>query len=145
MPDHAVTLARRCAGFLWAEDEAARDLGMVLKAVGPGAASVAMVVTPAMVNGYDICHGGYVYLLASTTLSIACQSRNHRAVAQSCQITFLAASRRGTQLQATAREHYAGARSAIYDVTVATSTGEIIAEFRGHARRTSGDLVVDGE
>ncbi len=42
------------------------------------------------------------------------------------------------RLVADARERQRGERSSIYDVTVKTDAGKVIAEFRGRSRSISG-------
>ena len=143
MPDDAAQkLAQRCAEALWADDATARHSGMAIDAVGPGTARVSVTVTVAMVNGYGVCHGGYIFTLANTALSLASQSRNRRSLAQNCQIAFVAPAHRGITLIAEARERYTAERSGIWDVTVRAGAGETIAELRGHVRHLPG-VVVD--
>jgi acyl-coenzyme A thioesterase PaaI-like protein len=48
------------------------------------------------------------------------------------------------RLTAEARERHRGERSGIYDVTVKSETGDVIAEFRGHSRSIPGVLVPEG-
>ena len=42
------------------EDRASRLLGIEVVAIGPGSASARMTVREDMVNGHDLCHGGFV-------------------------------------------------------------------------------------
>jgi acyl-CoA thioesterase len=65
-------------------------------------------------------------------------------VAQHCQISYLSPGRLGMRLTAEARERHRGERSGIYDVTVKSETGDVIAEFRGHSRSIPGVLVPEG-
>src|SRR5436190_145702 len=74
----AVAIARACAQAMWAEDAASRGLGMQLIAVEPGHAVVGMEVTGSMVNGHELCHGGYIFLLADTAFAFACNTYNQR-------------------------------------------------------------------
>lgn len=141
MAEDSQSLAQRCAAALWAEDDSVHQLGMALDTIEPGTATVSMTVTDAMVNGYGVCHGGFIFTLANTALSIASQSHNRRSAAQNCQIAFLAPGRLGTTLIAEARERHAAPRSGIWDVTVRAASGETIAEFRGHARHTGSTVV----
>jgi acyl-CoA thioesterase len=143
MTEDPATLARRSAEAMWAEDKASRGLGMRLERVEPGAAVLSMAITEAMVNGHGTCHGGYIFLLADSAFAFACNSHNQKNVAQSCQIAFIAPGRLGTRLVAEARERHRGERSGIYDVTVKTDAGELIAEFRGYSRAIPGTLVQD--
>lgn len=130
-------LARACADAMWAEDDASKGLGMEIVDVGPGRATLAMTVKPQMVNGQRIAHGGFIFLLADSTFAFACNSRNERAVAAQCDITFIRPGKLGDRLVATAREISRSGRSGIYDIRV-TADDAVIAEFRGHSRTIAG-------
>jgi acyl-CoA thioesterase len=130
-------LARACADAMWAEDDASSGLGMEIVDVGPGRATLAMTVKPQMVNGQRIAHGGFIFLLADSTFAFACNSRNERAVAAQCDITFIRPGKLGDRLVATAREISRSGRSGIYDIRV-TVDDAVIAEFRGHSRTIAG-------
>lgn len=131
-------LAEASAAAMWASDGASRGLGMTLDAVGPGTATLSMPVRDDMVNGLDLCHGGFIFTLADSTFAFACNSYNQRAVAQIATITFVAPARRGDRLTATAREVASFGRSGLYDIRVTSQTGALIAEFRGHSRTIKG-------
>ena len=103
-------------------------------------AVVRMPIREDMVNGHDICHGGFVFTLADSTFALACNSRGSVTVASGADITFTAPSRLGDVLVAEARVRSAFGRSGITDVTVKReSDGQVVAEFRGRSRslRTS--------
>jgi acyl-CoA thioesterase len=137
----AARIAQLSAEAMWAQDVATRSLGMRLDHVEPGIAVVSMPITEAMVNGHGSCHGGYIFMLADSAFAFACNSFNQKNVAQNCQITFVAPGRLGMRLAAEARMRQRGERSGIYDVTVRSETGDIIAEFRGHSRVIPGKHV----
>ncbi|WP_439405270.1 hydroxyphenylacetyl-CoA thioesterase PaaI [Bradyrhizobium sp. DASA03076] len=130
-------IARACADAMWAEDDASKGLGMEIVEIGPGFATLAMIVRPDMVNGQRIAHGGFIFTLADSAFAFACNSHNERVVAAQGQITFLKPGRLGDRLVATAREVSRGGRSGIYDVCV-TAGDTVIAEFRGHSRVVPG-------
>jgi acyl-CoA thioesterase len=114
-------------------DRASAWLGMRLVDNGPGTATVTMTITPDMVNGHDITHGGFVYSLADTAFAVACNGYGRTTVAAGGAITFLVPSGVGDQLVARAVERTRRGRSGVYDVTVSRGD-EIIAEFRGNSR-----------
>ena len=130
-------LARACADAMWQEDDASKGLGMQIVEVRPGQATLTMTVLPHMVNGQRIAHGGFIFLLADSSFAFACNSRNERAVAAQCDITFIKPGKLGDRLVATAREVSRSGRSGIYDVRV-TVDDIVIAEFRGHSRTVGG-------
>ncbi len=121
------------AAVMLEADQASRSLGMQLLEVGEGTATVRMTVSPAMVNGHAIAHGGYVFMLADTAFACACNSRGPVTVAAGADITFIAPAREGDELVAVAAERTSYGRSGIYDVTVRRGD-EVIAEFRGRSR-----------
>ncbi|WP_033292009.1 hydroxyphenylacetyl-CoA thioesterase PaaI [Amycolatopsis jejuensis] len=118
-------------------DQASRALGIELVEAGDGRAVATMKVTETMVNGHDIAHGGYVFLLADTTFALACNTHGPVTVAAGAEINFVAAGKLGDQLVATAAERTRFGRNGIYDVTVHRETpegAEVVAEFRGRSR-----------
>jgi acyl-CoA thioesterase len=130
-------LARACADAMWKEDDASKGLGMKIVEIKAGHAVMSMTVLPHMVNGQRIAHGGFIFLLADSTFAFACNSRNDRAVAAQCDITFIRPGKLGDVLVATAREVSRTGRSGIYDIRVMTGD-TVIAEFRGHSRIIAG-------
>ena len=126
-------MARTAAHEMFERDTASQGLGMELLTAGDGDAVVRMAVTPGMVNGHGMVHGGYVFMVADTAFACACNSHGPVTVAAGADITFLAPARAGTTLEARARERSTSGRSGIYDVTV-VSDGQVVAEFRGRSR-----------
>jgi phenylacetic acid degradation protein PaaD len=138
-------IARRSAEAMWAGDAASQCLGIEIADVSPGHAVARMPVTPAMVNGHAIAHGGYVFLLADTAFAFACNTYGQVTVARSADITFVAPAREGDVLEAVAQERHRSGRNGIYDVTVRRRGGpagdDVVAEFRGHSRESRTPLV----
>ena len=127
-------LASACADRMWSTDRASQALGMEIVAVGPGTATLTMPVTEDMANGWEICHGGYIFTLADSAFAFACNSYGKVTVAQSNSITYLAPGAVGDTLTATAREVARTGRTGLYDVTVTREDGTAIAAFRGQSR-----------
>ena len=134
-------IARRCAEAMYDADRASRRLGIVISDIAPGRATATMTVTEDMVNGHGIGHGGYVFTLADTAFAFACNTYNEVTVAAGADIDFLAPARAGDVLSASAVERSRAGRSGLYDVTVRTADGGVIAEFRGRSRSIGGALV----
>jgi acyl-CoA thioesterase len=136
---HAVAAASAAA--MWAHDVTCRALGVSVDEVGPGRAVLSMTIAAEMANFHGTCHGGYIFLLADSALSYACNSYNHRSVAHVCSITYLRPAQLGERLVARAEERARSGRTAIYDVSVHADSGALVAEFRGQARTIEGRLV----
>ncbi|MCX5088235.1 hydroxyphenylacetyl-CoA thioesterase PaaI [Streptomyces sp. NPDC059837] len=122
---------------MFAADEASRALGIELLDQGEGTATLRMTVTPTMVNGHKIAHGGYLFLLADTAFACACNSHGPVTVAAGADVDFIAPAYEGDVLVATARERTRFGRSGIYDVSVLRGD-EVILEFRGRSRSIRG-------
>jgi acyl-CoA thioesterase len=136
-------LARACAGAMAAGDEAARSLGIEVEQVSAGYARARMAVSGSLVNGHDLCHGGFVFALADTAFAYACNTYDEVTVAAGADIVFVGPARRGDMLVAEAVERVRFGRSGVYDVTVRRrSDGAVIAEFRGRSRST-GRRILD--
>ena len=135
--DEEAELARSCAEVMWSADDASRGLGMDLLDVGPGTARLSMPVREDMVNGWGICHGGFVSAIADSAFAFACNTHGTVTVAAGFEITFLAPAHVGDLLVATAEQRAARGRSGVYDVTVrlgAATDADVVAEFRGRSR-----------
>lgn len=125
----------RHAERMWADDEASRGLGIEVLDLGLDHARVRMTINSTMVNGHGTAHGGYIFTLADSAFSLACNSRGQLTVAAGADINFVAAARLGDVLMADATQRTAYGRSGITDVTVSReSDGAVIAEFRGRSR-----------
>ena len=131
--------ARRSGEVMWAGDRTSQSLGIVLDEVRPGQATVRMTLREDMVNGHDIGHGGLTFTVADSAFSFACNSYNRRTVAAAAEIRFLAPTRRGDVLVATATEREREGRDGVYDVTV--TVGErVVATFVGRSKEIDGTL-----
>jgi acyl-CoA thioesterase len=120
---------------MYARDRASQHLGIAVTDVAPGRAVATMPVTDTMVNGHDIAHGGYVFLLADTAFAFACNTYDEVTVAAGADVTFVAPARLGDELVAEAVERRRFGRSGVYDVTVTRAgDGAVLAEFRGRSR-----------
>lgn len=112
------------------EDLFPRSLGIEIKHLSPGCCTVEMQVTREMTNFHGITHGGALFTLADTAFGLASNSRG-TAVALQASINFLAPSKPGERLSATAREEHLTRSTGIYNITVENEKKEIIALFRG--------------
>lgn len=130
--------AEKCAALMFENDAASPGLGMVIDAVGPGTATMSMVVRPDMLNGHKICHGGFIFLLADSCFAFACNSYNQNTLAQQNQITYTAPGLPDERLMAHATEISKTGRSGVYDVIVTGNDGRTIALFRGLSRSIKG-------
>lgn len=132
-------LARRIAATILEKDRTPGQLGMVIDEVGAGRATVSMNVRAEMINGHDICHGGYIFTLADSACAITSNSRNVNMVLQSSTITYLTSARLGDRLTAVGEESAIRGRSGVIDVSVHDQNDQLIALFRGLVRAIPGN------
>lgn len=129
---------------MWRDDRASRHLGIEVQAIGPGTATLTMHVHEALLNGHDICHGGFITTLADSAFAFACNAYNEVTVAAGFDVNLLAAARLGDVLTAQAREVSKAGRTGVYDVTVHNQRGEAVAVFRGRSYTMKGRALVEG-
>ncbi len=132
--------ARRCAAAMFSKDVAAQALGIAIEVLAPGEVRATMEIRPDMVNGHDVCHGGYLFTLADTAFAFACNAYGKVTVAAGASIDFLRPAKAGDRLTALASERHRGRRTGVYDVIVASQSGETIALFRGRSHVTDRPL-----
>jgi len=136
MNDNDNDVARKCRDTMWANDNASQDMGMTVDVDGPGVARAQFKVRRNMVNGHDICHGGYIFALADSAFAFACNTYNRVTVASGAAIEFIRPARLGDRLTAIASEAHRGGRTGVYDIEVSNQDGELIAIFRGRSYAT---------
>jgi acyl-CoA thioesterase len=140
---NAQQIAEATRDAMWRDDRASRGLGMQVLAVGPGSATVAMTVREDMLNGHDICHGGFVTTLADSAFAFACNAYNELTVASGFDVNLMAAAKLGDVLTATAQEVSKSGRTGVYDVAVRNQRGEAVAAFRGRSYTMKGKALID--
>ena len=62
-------LAEAVAAQLLQQDPATGHVGLSLVSVGPGTATMTLTVTPPLVNGLKVCHGGVTLSPADTAMA----------------------------------------------------------------------------
>ena len=134
-------LARACAAALWARDPATRALGIRLEEAREEYARLSMSVEDSMLNGHEICHGGFIFFLADSAFAYACNSRNQVNLGQNCHIEYLRPGRRGDRLTAVAEQVSREGRDGHYRVAVTDQNGAVIARFQGQCRQVRGAVL----
>jgi acyl-CoA thioesterase len=138
---NANEIAKKCRQIMWDNDLASQDLGIAVAVEEAGCASATLEVTTRMVNGHDICHGGYIFTLADTAFAFACNTYDRITVAASASIEFVRPARLGDRLTAVASEAHRGGRTGVYDVIVRNQDDTTIAIFRGRSYSTREPMI----
>ena len=130
---------------LFANDRASKAMGMRIVAISEGAAFLEMKVRDDMLNGFDICHGGFITTLADSAFAFACNSTGEMTVAAGLTVDFLAPAKAGDVLTARAFEVVQSGRTGVYDITVTNQRGEQVAMVRGRAHRMKDRRVLPAD
>ena len=139
-------LAAKVGATMFAVDRASKDfMQMELVACEPGRAAMRMTVRVEMLNGHQICHGGFIFTLADSTFAFACNSRNFATVASGASIEFLRPALLGDILSCEGVEQLVQGRHGIFDMTVSNQRGETVAMFRGKSAQIKGSVLPEGE
>lgn len=139
--DAAQALAERACAVMFANDHASQGLGIAIAAIAPGRATATMTVRQDMLNGFGLCHGGFITTLADTAFAFACNSYNEMTLASGIDAEFLKGAKLGDRLQADAREQSQAGRLGVYDIAVRNQHDELIALVRGRSYRLRGKPV----
>lgn len=137
-------VAERVRDGMLANDRASKALGMAVTAIAPGAATMTMTVREDMLNGHDICHGGFIATLADSSFAFACNSYDELSVASGFAADFLAPARLNDVLTSRCTEVSKAGRTGLYDAEVTNQRGERIAVFRGRSYTMKGKPAVAG-
>ena len=127
---------------MYAADRASKTLGIRIVALGAGTARLEMRVRDDMLNGHDICHGGFITTLADSAFAYACNSRNHLTVAAGLTVDFLQPVQGGELLTAEAVEVSRSGRTGVYDIAVTNRAGTRVALVRGRSAALAGRTVI---
>lgn len=136
-------LARACRDAMYAKDLASQALGIEIAIPEPGSAEARMSITAAMLNGFGICHGGYVFALADTAFAFACNAYDRVTVAAGASIDYLKPVHAGDALRADAREIHRGRRAGLYEVCVRNQDDVLVAVFQGRSSALDKSLLHD--
>ena len=140
----AQQVAEATRDAMWANDRASKGMGMEVVAISQGAATLRMTVREDMLNGHDICHGGFITTLADSAFAFACNAYNEFTVASGFDVNLFASAKLGDVLTAVAVEVNKAGRTGVYDITVSNQRGVALAAFRGRSYTMRGKPLVEG-
>jgi acyl-CoA thioesterase len=134
-------LASDVAQKMFANDGHSQNLDMTLIDADQGFSVMQLVISSKHVNGHGTAHGGVIFSLADTAFAHACNSKNQVAVAQQCDISYLAPAFIDDCLKARAKLVAEQGRTGIYDVIVTNQEQQTIAIFHGQSRTIKGQVL----
>lgn len=118
-----------------------RMLGLEVVQISAGNALVRMRVRPDFENIFGATHGGALFSLIDEAFQLACNSYGVLSVALNVSITYVAAPKPGTVLEARAQEIHRTNRTASYFCEIREQEGErLIATAQALAYRTGKEI-----
>ena len=135
------SLARACVDAMYARDSASQELGISIDEAREGYARLSMSIRTNMLNGHNICHGGFIFTLADSAFAFACNSRNQVNLAQKCSIEYKRPGKQDDHLTAIAEHLSQDDRYGQYRVTVTDQDDKVIALFHGQSCRIKGSIL----
>jgi acyl-CoA thioesterase len=117
---------------------------MEVVGISQGGATLRMTVREDMLNGHDICHGGFITTLADSAFAFACNAYNEITVASGFDVNLFASAKLGDVLTAVAVEVNKAGRTGVYDITVSNQHGVALAAFRGRSYTMRGKPLIEG-
>lgn len=140
--DDPQLLASQVGAHMFAADSASRAfMQMDLLECAPGRATMQLTVRAELLNGHQICHGGFIFTLADSTFAYACNSHNRATVAAGCSIEYLQPAHLGDILTCVGEEQALQGRHGIYDMQVRNQHGALVALFRGKSTQIKGAVL----
>jgi acyl-CoA thioesterase len=113
------------------DDPYANALGIKVLEIGEGYAKASLTVGENMLNFHGVAHGGLIASLADVAFAAASNSRNRKAVALALNISYRRPVKAGETLVAEAFEESLGERTALYEIVVRNSKGDLVASCQG--------------
>lgn len=112
-------------------DAFSKWLAISLKKISLGSCILSTIITPEMLNGFNIAHGGISYSIADSALAFASNSYGQKCVSIETSISHTRPTKIGDQLTASASELHRGKKIGIYEVIVTNQENKTIALFKG--------------
>ena len=94
-----------------------------------------------MLQGHNICHGGFIFSLADTAMAYASNSRNQVNLAMNANIDFLRPANLGDNLKAIAVEGNKTKNTGMYDVKVYGKDDTLVCHFRGRTFNITKNVI----
>lgn len=112
-------------------DAFSKWMGVEVLEIEEGRCVLRMKITPEMLNGFYITHGGISYSLSDSALAFASNSRGNKCVSIETSISHLRPTKAGDVLTATATEKHRGKTIGIYEVEIKNQDLKIVSIFKG--------------
>ncbi|MBC7885000.1 MAG: hotdog fold thioesterase [Saprospiraceae bacterium] len=128
--------------LMYENDAFSKWMDIVILDISPGNCTLKAEIKPAMLNGFQICHGGVTYSIGDSALAFASNSHGIKAVSVETSISHTKTVYSGDTITAVATEKNLTRRFGIYEVVLHNQKKEIVALFKGTVFRTDKEWEV---
>lgn len=112
-------------------DAFSKWLGIEIEEVKIGFCQLSIRITPNMLNGFNIVHGGICYSIADSCLAFAANSYGLQCVSIETSISHIKKVVIGDKLTATAREISRNKKTGVYEINITNQNDLLVAYFKG--------------
>lgn len=126
-----------------ANDAFSKLLGLVVDEIKSGYCKLHFTITPEMLNGFNVLHGGVTYSAADSAFAFASNSYNRLSLALTTTMDYFETGKVGDTLVVEATEESLRHKTSVYLVRITNQDNKLIALFKGTGYRTDKPLVND--
>lgn len=130
-----MSLAAGIIEKMFRHDAFSQWLGIRILDQQEGQCKLQMTIREEMCNGFGIAHGGITYSLADSALGFAANSHGQHALSIETAISHLAPLKTGETIIAKAIEKSLSPSIGVYEVSIETTAGKLVALFKGTVYR----------
>jgi acyl-CoA thioesterase len=126
-----MTIPQKIVDAMMLEDAFSQWLGIRVITISPGDCHLQMQVTPGMLNGFGIAHGGIAFALCDSACSFAVNAHGRKAMSVETGISQFKAIQPGDVLNCYVKEESLGKKLGVYTAEVINQDEVRIALFKG--------------
>lgn len=122
---------------MMANDKFSQWMNLTILNASPGKVNVSCQITPDMLNGFDIAHGGIAYSLADSALAFSSNAHGRQAVSVETSISHVQKVFENDTLRTDVNEVSLNHKIGIYHITIYNQHDVEVAHFKGTVYRSS--------
>jgi acyl-CoA thioesterase len=126
-----MTNAQKIVDAMMLEDAFSQWLGLRIIAITPGNCQIQMQITPGMLNGFGIAHGGIAFAVCDSACSFAVNAHGRKAMSVETSISQFKAIQPGDIINCYVTEESLGKKLGVYTAEIINQDEVRIALFKG--------------
>lgn len=122
---------KEIVNLMLANDAFSRWMKLEIIETGLGFCTLTCVISPEMLNGFQILHGGITFSLSDSALAFASNSYGFKCVSVETSISHLNSVKVTDLLTVQCKEIHRGKSIGVYSVIILNQEDKIVSNFRG--------------